>query len=256
MSEAERAEAAFWAAFLRNRNVDAGTAGDGAISVAGGYALCVVGTELAHTIGAGSTRALRPDDCEAVEGFYAERGLPARFELDETALHRDEALLRARGYADEPATFAILETEILSAPGAAECTAVRTTHDRRGWSDLLLRATGRDPHAEGIAKRTALLDAAAAQVLVIASAGGDDVGTGALGIAGDTGVLYAGAVLAPFRGAGLEGALVAARLRAAADRGAGRAILKTLPGSEEERAALQFGFHRVGLRRSVRRDAG
>ena len=116
MSDAERAEAAFWAAFLRNRNVDAGTAGDGAVSVAGGYALCVVGTMLTHALGAGSTRPLRADDCEVVEGFYAARGLPAAFELDEAALVRDEALLRERGYADDPIDLVALEAPVTVRP--------------------------------------------------------------------------------------------------------------------------------------------
>ncbi len=45
---AARAEAAFWSAFLRNRNVDAGTSADGALPVAGGFALCLAGTFLEH----------------------------------------------------------------------------------------------------------------------------------------------------------------------------------------------------------------
>ena len=55
----DRVAALLWAAFLRNRNVDAGTAGDGAIPVAGGYAIYVAGTHLDHALGAGTTRPLR-----------------------------------------------------------------------------------------------------------------------------------------------------------------------------------------------------
>ena len=90
----DRIEAAFWAAFLRNRNVDAATAGDGAVAVAGGYALCAAGTLVTYAVGAGAARPLRADDFEVVEGFYGARGLPARFELETATADAAEALLR------------------------------------------------------------------------------------------------------------------------------------------------------------------
>ncbi len=248
---AGRAEAAFWAAFLHNRNVDAVTAGDGAVAVAGGYALFVSGTSIDLALGAGSTRRLRADDCEVVEGFYAERGAAARFELDVEVLERDEALFRGRGYADEGEALAVLEGPTASAAPSARI-AVRRTTDRRAWVELVARAFA-DAPGETL-RRTLQANAAAAQVLVMASFDGDDAGAAAVGIAGDTAILYSAGVLPAFRRRGVHGALLIARLGLASARGAGSAVLKTIPDSPAERSALKQGLIRSGLRRRLRRE--
>ena len=254
VSRADRAEAAFWAAFLRNRNVDAGTAHDGAVPVAGGYALCVTGTLLAHVVGAGATRPLRVDDCEVVEGFYEARSLPARFELAYDVLQRDEALLRGRGYADEETVLAVLQAPV-AAPTIPREIAVRATNDRRAWSDLVVRAAADEVDDAGLLRRTAQLSAAAAQVLVVASVDGRDVGAGALGIWGEAALLYSGCVLPTFRRRGVHQALVAARMTFAQKRDATEVTMKAVPDSPAERSAAHFGFTRVGLRRRIRRGS-
>jgi GNAT superfamily N-acetyltransferase len=253
----DRAAASFWAAFLRNRNVDAGTSDDGAIPVAGGYAIYVAGTHLDHALGAGTTRPLREDDLAVVEDFYAIRAHPARLELSEEALARDGELLRARGYADEDVVLAMLEGPVSRAgetpPGAV---AVRTTTDRRAWAQLATRAFA-DAAGAGDAellRRTIQVEAAAVHVLMIASVNGTDAGTGALVTDGDLAVLMGGAVLPQFRGHGVHAALLAGRLAVAHARGATRAAVKTVVGSPVERSAGRFGFARTGLRRRVRRD--
>jgi ribosomal protein S18 acetylase RimI-like enzyme len=251
---ADRAEAAFWAAFLRNRNVDAASAGDGAVAVAGGYALCVPGTMLEYAVGAGSTRPLRADDCEVVESFYAARRLPARLELNEDVLERDEALLRERGYADEGVVLAQLEAPLVPAPPANGAIAVRTTTDRRTWTDLLVRSADAFPDP-AVVLRSLQINAAAAQVLVIASYGGEDAGAAALGISGEWAVLYSGGVLPAFRERGIHGELVRARLALAHARGAAAATLKTAADSPAEHSARRHGFERTALRRRTRRDA-
>jgi ribosomal protein S18 acetylase RimI-like enzyme len=249
---AGRAEAAFWAAFLHNRNVDAVTAGDGAVAVAGGYALFVGGTWIDRVLGAGSTRALRADDCEVVEGFYGDRGAPARFELDAEVLERDEALLRDRGYADEGDELVILEGPTAAAAAGAGI-AVRRTTDRRAWADLVARSFDAEP---GAALRATLqANAAAAQVLVVASIDGTDVGAAALGVAGDTAILYSAGVLPGFRRRGVHEALLVTRLGLASGRGAATAVLKAKPDSAAERSAVKRGFVRTALRSRVRREA-
>jgi GNAT superfamily N-acetyltransferase len=247
---AGRAEAAFWAAFLHNRNVDALTAGDGAVAVAGGYALFVGSTAIDRVLGAGSTRPLRADDCEVVEGFYEARGAAARFELDAAIFERDGALLRDRGYADEGETLAVLEAP--TAPRPAPEVAVRRTTDRRAWVDLVAR-TFEDAPGETL-RRTLQANAAAAHVLVTASIGGADVGAAALGIAGDTAILYSAGVLPGFRRRGVHAALIVVRLGIASARGAGNAVLKTTPDSAAEHSAAKHGFVRTALRRRVRRE--
>jgi GNAT superfamily N-acetyltransferase len=253
----DRVSASFWAAFLRNRNVDAGTSADGAIPVAGGYAIYVAGTHLDHALGAGTTRPLRADDLDVVEEFYAARALGARFELDEAALARDGKLLRSRGYAEEDATLAMLEGPVAAGAATPGRVAVRTTTDRRAWADLATQAfTDADAHMDaGLLRRTIQVEAAAVHVLVIASLDGKDAGTGALFTDGDLAVLMGGAVLPEFRGRGVHSALLAGRLALAHARGAKRAAVKTAVGSPVERSAARFGFERTGLRRRLRREA-
>lgn len=250
----DRAMAQLWAAFLRNRNVDAGTAGDGAIPVAGGYAIYVTGTLMDFAIGAGSTRALRDDDLAVVEEFYAARAHGARFELDAAVLARDGALLRDRGYTEEDETVAMLEGPLPIAPPPGAVT-VRTTTNRRAWTDLAMRAFEETPAPSDVLRRTMQTAAAAAHVLVVASLDGDDVGVGALGIAGETALMWSGAVLPAYRRRGVHQALLAARLAIAHERGATGAAIKTRADSPVERSATKLGLARTGLRRRVRRDA-
>jgi len=250
----DRAAALFWAAFLRNRNVDAGTAGDGAVPVAGGYAIYVSGTRFDFALGAGSTRALRDDDLAVVEEFYAARAHPARFELDEAVLARDGALLRGRGYAEEDCTLAVLEGDVAGVPPVAGSVTVRTTTNRRAWADLAARAFEEQSTDDAVMRRTLQTAAAAAHVLVVASLDGDDAGAAALGISGDTALLCSAAVLPAFRRRGVHQALVAARLAIAHERGATAAALKTVADSPVERSAEKLGFVRTGLRRRVHHD--
>ena len=250
----DRAAARLWAAFLRNRNVDAGTAGDGAIPVAGGYALYVRGTRFDFALGAGTTRPLRDDDLAVVEEFYAARAHPACFELDEAVLARDGALLRGRGYAEDDETLAVLEAPAGAAPPAGPVT-VRTTTNRRAWAELAVRAFAEDVMDVGVLRRTLQTAAAAAHVLVVASVDGEEAGTGALGIAGETALLWSGGVLPAFRRRGVHQALLAARLALAHERGATTVALKTVADSPVERSATKFGFARTGLRRRVHRAA-
>ncbi len=251
----DRAAAQLWAAFLRNRNVDAGTAGDGAIPVAGGYALYVRGTRFDLALGAGTTRALRDDDLAVVEEFYAARAHPARFELDATVLARDGELLRARGYTEDDETLAVLEAAAAAGPPPHGPVTVRTTANRRAWAELAVRAFAEGAADVAVLRRTLQTAAAAAHVLVVASVDGEEAGTGALGIAGDTALLWSGGVLPAFRRRGVHQALLAARLAIAHERGATAAALKTVADSPVERSAAKFGFARTGLRRRVHRTA-
>ncbi|MBV8748192.1 MAG: hypothetical protein JO103_00605 [Candidatus Eremiobacteraeota bacterium] len=249
MSDAERSEAAFWATFLRNRNVDAATAGDGAVAVAGGYALCAAGTLVTYAVGAGAARPLRADDFEVVEGFYGARGLPARFELETTTAEGAAALLQERGYADEGVRFDVFAGPVATRPIPGGI-AVRRTTDRALFADLLTRAAAEQVADVALLRRSAQLNAAAG-VLVVASVDGTDVGVGALGVTGDAAILYSGAVLPQYRRRGVHAALIAGRMNLAAGLGASTAILKTSADSPAARTAARFELAAAGTRRRL-----
>jgi GNAT superfamily N-acetyltransferase len=104
-----------------------------------------------------------------------------------------------------------------------------------------------------VLRRTLETAAAAAHVLLIATLDGEDAGTGAFRISGETALMMNGAVLPAFRRRGVHQALVAARLAVAQERGATWAAIKTVADSPVERSAVKLGFTRTGLRRRVHR---
>jgi GNAT superfamily N-acetyltransferase len=257
----DRSEAAFWAAHLRNRNVDHASAQDGALAVAGGYALCANGTFLQYAIGAGTTRALRPDDLSVVRDFYQRRGLPPRLELAETVLARDSHVLRAAGFFEDGVAMAVFQADVngpLEPPvlnrGLIEITTVRTAADRRGWIDVVVEAFSDTIPGDELPRliRATELSAQAAQGLFVASLDGMRIGGGAVAIYGDLAFLFSAAVLPAYRGRGAHAALLASRLAFARTRGAIHAAFKTVPDSLPERSARRLGFARTHIRRRVR----
>ena len=240
----DSAAAAFWAGYIRNRNVDERTAADGALPVAGGYALYVAGTRFDRVMGAGWERPLRPEDFDVVEEFYGTRGVVPSFELSTEAADRDAAVLAERGYRTDRDDMTVIYEAPVPPPGSETTIAVRSTRDRRAWEALLRIALSEGTDDEQLGRTLHFL-AAGASVLTIASLGGRDTGAGGILITGEFALLIAGGVLPDERGRGVHGALVAARLRIAHDRGASRAAVKTVPGSPVERTAARAGFART-----------
>ncbi len=140
---ADRAEAAFWATYLRNRNVDVATAHDGAVAVAGGYAVCARATTRPVAFAVGSSRPLTDDDVAVLDAFYRSRGVPVRVEMRETAIERDRALLDRHGFAledERSRSTKRLARRTATSPGAG--IAVRLERDRASWVRLCARVRG------------------------------------------------------------------------------------------------------------------
>jgi ribosomal protein S18 acetylase RimI-like enzyme len=247
---ADRLEAAFWAAFLRNRNVEATTAGDGAVAVAGGYALCVMGTYHQVALAVGSTRALREDDLAVLEAFYGRRDRPVRLEVREDVLERDRELFQAAGYDVADAGLALLETTNVPDEPRSQIT-VRSTGDRAAWVRLVTRAFGEGHPPGDEHRRSAEISAAAASRLFVADIDGVAAGAGAVGISADVAYLYSAAVLPQFRRRGVHRALLHARVAFGAAQGAARSASKTVEGTDAEHSALNAGFTRTATLRRL-----
>jgi GNAT superfamily N-acetyltransferase len=250
---ADRAEAAFWAGFLRNRNVEATTAGDGAVAVAGGYALCVMGTYHQVALAIGASRALRDDDLTVLQAFYGRRGLPVRLEVRADVLERDRELFERAAYDLADARFALLETAAIPEE-ATSPIKVRPIGDRAAWVRLVTRAFAEGEPPDDEHRRSAEISAAAASRLFVAEIEGVAAGAGAVGIAGEVAYLYSAAVLPQYRRRGIHRSLLRARVAFGAEQGASRSALKTLEGSGAEHAARSAGFIRTGTLRRLRRD--
>jgi GNAT superfamily N-acetyltransferase len=250
---ADRAEASFWAAFVRNRNVDLGTADDGAVAVAGGYALAIAGTYGQVALAIGSTRPLTADDLDVLDAFYRRRDLPVRIEVRQEVLDRDRALLDAHGFEVADIRFGLFETDAVPEASSA-AVVVRPAANRAAWVRLVTRAfaEGREPDAES--RRSAEVTAAAASRLFVAEVGGVAAGGGAVGISGEVAFLFSAAVLPEFRGRGVHRALLSARAAFGAAHGAARSALKAVDEGAAARAAERAGFRLTKILRRLRRE--
>jgi ribosomal protein S18 acetylase RimI-like enzyme len=250
---ADRAEAAFWAAFLRNRNVEATTAGDGAVAVAGGYALCVMGTYHQIALAIGATRALRDDDLAVLQAFYGRRGLPVRLEVREDVLERDLELFKGADFEIAGDRLALLEASAIPDEPSSPIR-VRSIGDRAAWVRLVTRAFAEDHSPDDEHRRSAEISAAAATRLFVAEIDGVPAGAGAVGISGDVAYLYSAAVLPEFRRRGVHRALLRARVAFGAEQGASHSAFKTVEGSDAEHSGLSAGFTRTAVLRRLRHD--
>jgi GNAT superfamily N-acetyltransferase len=248
---ADRAEAQFWAAFLRNRNVDAGTADDGAVAVAGGYAIYVKETFYQIAFGLGTARPLCADDLAVVAGFYGRRGASPRLELDDEIYLRDRPVLEEAGFELATLTLARYETSTPPEPPLDGGVAVRTVADRAAWVRLVGRAFAEGGEPDRIARRSHELSAAAAHGLFVADVGGVPAGAGAVAVFNGIAFLYAGAVLPEYRRRGVHRALLHARAAFGASRGASRTTIKTEAGSPAEHSIVRAGFERTATIRRL-----
>ncbi len=247
---ADRAEAQFWAAFLRNRNVDAGTADDGAVAVAGGYAIYVKETFYQLAFGLGTARPLGADDLAVVAGFYGRRGTRPHLELDDEIYLRDRPVLEEAGFELATLTLARYETGAPLEPPPVGGIAVRTVADRTAWVRLVGRAFADGGEPDKLARRSHELSAAAAHGLFVADVGGVPAGAGAVAVFNGIAFLYAGAVLPEYRKRGVHRALLHARAAFGASRGASRTTIKTEVGSPAEHSIVRAGFeHTATIRR-------
>ncbi|HEY0394821.1 MAG TPA: GNAT family N-acetyltransferase [Candidatus Elarobacter sp.] len=247
----DRAEAAFWAAYLRNRNVDAGSADDGAVAVAGGYAIYVKGSKHQVAYAVGSTRALREDDLDVLAGFYGRRSSAVRLELRDEAYERDRELLEAAGFVAEAPRLGLYEAA-LPPPDGTPGIVAHPASDRAGWIRLLVRAAAPDGAPDDALRRSVEVCAAAAHGLFVAEVDGVPAGGGAVAVTGEYAYLFCGAVLPEFRRRGVHRALIAARAAFGAERGAARTALKIADGGAG--AVQRAGFERTASLRRLRRD--
>jgi ribosomal protein S18 acetylase RimI-like enzyme len=238
---ADQAEAAFWAAFLRNRNVDVASADDGAVAVAGGYALYASGAYQQVALAVGSSRPLDEDDLAVLAAFYGERGRPVRIEVREQALERDRPLLERARFAFGDGALRFFERPVDGRSEAPD-VLVRRTSDHSEWLRIVTTAFADGETADEESRRSLELSASASAALFVAEVDGVAAGGAALGVAGEFAFLYCGGVLPRFRRRGVHRALVLARVAEARARGIARAMVKVADGSLAERTVRGAGF--------------
>jgi GNAT superfamily N-acetyltransferase len=252
---AERAEAAYWANYARNIPTTDDTRDTGAVPVAGGYAICLQGSSIEYGLGVGTARPLREDDLRIVDEFYGSRDLASRLELHPLVAERESLLLTRWGYRPER-KVTMLEREIDTDPVIPTEFSVETLTSRRHeWTDLVVAGLA-DTLASSDrerARRTTYVCASAASALVAIRLEGRLAGGAALGVTGDAAFLFCAATLPEYRGRGVHGALIAARLAIGRSRGATFAFMTTPPESTALRNALNAGYTATYVRQRFRK---
>lgn len=226
------------------------------LHVAGGsVAYAGPGSPLTHAIGVGMDGPVTPADLEVIESFYRDRGC-SQVNIDLCPL-ADPALneqLGARGYrivefnnvmvrgVDPLLAFTDERVESVQPDGQAEWSRVLAEgffeHDPLP-EELQI---GDDLYAmEGAAAFLARIDG-------IAAAGG------AMAIHGPLATLFGDATLKPYRGRGLQSAIILARLAHAAAAGCGMATAATVPGSVSHRNYERCGFRVAYTKLNMQRD--
>lgn len=226
-----------------------------ALPLAGGVAaFAEPGAPFNKVVGLGFAGVPTDADLDALERAYAEHGSPTPVELSTLADPRIAELLGARGYR-ATAFEDVLGTELGTAPVAVPAgIEVRPARpDELGaWVDVLVEGFAH-PDGEGVPSpeefprdvvERAERDFAEAGVTpYVALLDGDLAGGGSLRITEGVAQLTGAATAPGHRRRGVQGALLAARLRDAVRAGADIAVVTTAPGSLSQRNVQRRGFH-------------
>ena len=251
----ERAEASANAAFVEARARLEPSSGACWREVAGTYAMFDgVGSAITQTFGLGMFATPADADLAALEAFFDERGAEVLHEVSPLAGLELLPRLAARGYCPIELTSVMHRPVVLA--GASD----RGTQGKAGQAPRVREAFAADadtyadtaaegwsseggPELAGFVRGYAAITAAARGVrLFLAELDGRAVAAAALAVHDGVALLAGASTVPAYRGRGAQAALLAARLRAAADAGCDLAMMGALPGSASQRNAERAGF--------------
>lgn len=220
-------------------------------------ATCIAGADVVfdgpespvtQTFGLGMRDCPSPEEVDAIEQFFTTRGAATQHEVSPFAGMATLELLCARGY--QPIEISsVMYQPIGTAPettGLPPHIHVRKIdHDEAAlWSKANARGwTHEHPELEPFMGDVGVLLAHRENsACFLAEIDGQIAATGALAIR-DGVALFAGASTVPeFRRRGLQGALLASRIRYAREQGCDLLMMVAEPGSESQRNAQRHGF--------------
>jgi ribosomal protein S18 acetylase RimI-like enzyme len=242
-------------------------AGAFAVEIAGGVATFArAGSPLNKVAGLGFGGALDEPELEAVERAYAERGVPVQVELSCLATPEIGALLTRRGYAlvnfENVLGRPLPSQPVPKAAGVSvsECPA----DDLGGWLDVSITGFA-SPDLEGVPShesfpREALEETmsdmarAAGFVRYLAHREGEVAGAASMRLFEGVAQLCGAATLPAHRRRGVQGTLLAERLRIAGAAGCDVAVVTTQPGSKSQENVQKQGFELLYTRAILVKD--
>ncbi len=229
--------------------------------LAGGSMIyCGAGSFMTHALGVGLQDPVTDSELDRLEAFYFERDSDVELDLCPFSDGSLPGRLFDRGYRPEHFEQALVRE--LSVEDAAEriarfegITIGPATPDLEdAYCLLLTRAFDlSEEHRASLAEAARIAFASEDVRIYAALASGELVAAGAMrterGVAG----LFGAATLPHYRGQGLQSALLAMRLRDAAQEGCDLASVNSLVGSASERNIERAGFHPAYTRTVLRK---
>jgi GNAT superfamily N-acetyltransferase len=201
---------------------------------------------LTQTFGLGLSGGLDPALLDRVERFFIDRGAPIMHEVSPLAGVAALDLLCLRGYRPiEISSVLVRKVE----PPASECPEgirVRVTgrEESRLWAEVSARGWSHDhPELHSFLLELGAISTAREQGLCFLAEFDAQAGAAGVLCIHEGVALFAGATTVPeFRRRGLQGALLAERMRYAFEHGCDLAMMVAQAGSESQRNAERKGF--------------
>lgn len=242
----ERAEGAVNAAIVDARTGIQPEVGACWTEIDGVYAMYDgVASPLTQTFGLGLFGDVTEGQLERIEAFFASRQAPVFHEASPFLHPETLALLSDRGYRPvEMSTVLVRPTD----DEIRSDSAIAVREIVAGEEELWARTAGRGWESESaelgsfIESFGRVIAQARGMHSFLAERDGVPVATGSLGIHGNVALLAGASTIASARRCGAQGALLAHRLRFAAERGIPLAMVVTAPGSGSQRNAERRGF--------------
>jgi GNAT superfamily N-acetyltransferase len=245
----ERAEGRGCAEFVATRAQLAPDSGATWIEVAGAYAMYDgAKSPVTQTFGLGLFAKVTAADLEAIEAFYRQRGAPVFHEVSPLADLGLLALLNERGYHPVEFTSVMFRPTRggvpLAAPRDARMQARLIRADEQelwaqtaaqGWSELT-------ELADSILDLMRVCAARPEGLAFLAELDGQPVAAGLMSMSEGVALLAGASTIPAGRRQGAQLALLASRLRYAAEHGCELAMMCTQPGSASQRNAERQGF--------------
>ncbi|MDG4665971.1 GNAT family N-acetyltransferase [Mycobacterium sp. 236(2023)] len=240
-----------------------------ALPIGGGFACAAeAGSPMNKVVGAGFGTAVAPADLDAVERTFAELGVPVQVELGSLAEPGLGDELTRRGY--RLRGFENVLGQALSgpvSPATVDGVQVRRCDPDEVdvWVDAVVEGfahpddVGVPSHEEFPREIVAQAERDfenAGAVAYLAVCDGAVAGGGGMRITDGIAQLTGAATVPDARRRGVQGALLAARLRDAAAAGCDMAVVTTAPGSTSQKNVQRRGFHLLYTRAVLVKEFG
>ncbi|MBS1819086.1 MAG: GNAT family N-acetyltransferase [Acidobacteria bacterium] len=243
----ERAEAHANARFVESRARLVPSVGACWTDVGGTYAMFDgVGSPLTQTFGLGLFEPVTPWMLDAIESFFRERQAEVFHEVSPLAGADTLTVLNARGYQPCELTtvlFQPLEFSARPAPDTPFIVRTVAVEEREVWARTAFDGWSEFPEVREFMAAFGPTAAGAEDAYpFIALEGEVPIASGSLSLHGGVALLSGASTIPGARGRGAQRALLAARLRFAAEQGCSLAMMCAAPGSASQRNAERSGF--------------